>query len=69
MEDSAERTLICLIRLKEMGGEPVKGEKELMVEGSFSPDYLIHTGKSLAEGGEEVGTFSMEYVDDVQSPF
>jgi hypothetical protein len=68
VEDGVERTIVCLIRLKEMDGEPVEEEVELMVEGTFSPDYQKHTGKSTEEGGEVVGTFSMEYVDENQLP-
>ena len=67
-EDSEERIIVCLIRLREMGGEPVEEEIELMVEGTFSPDYQKHTGKSIEEGGEVVGIFSMEYVDENQLP-
>ena len=67
-ENSGERTIVCLIRLREMGGKPVEEEIELMVEGTFSPDYRKHTGKSIEEGGEEGGTFSMEYVDGTQCP-
>jgi|GEM_PF-3875272 len=67
-ENGDERTIVCLIRLKEMDGKPVEDEVELMVEGTFSPDYQNHTGKSIEEGGEVVGFFSMEYVDESQLP-
>lgn len=67
-EDAGARTIICMIRLKEMGGRKIKEDVELMVEGGFSPDYRIHSGKSLLEGGEVAGTFKLEYVDETQAP-
>ncbi|MFH1038988.1 MAG: hypothetical protein V1789_10025 [PVC group bacterium] len=67
-EDPGERRIVTVIRLKELGGEPVEEETELMVEGTFSADYTIHAGESIGEGGIRAGSFTMEYLNPAESP-
>ncbi len=63
-QDSAQRRIVTVIRLRELGGEAVEESAEMMVEGTFSPDYTVHSGESIREGGVSTGSFTMEYLGE-----